>query len=260
VDHRARRRASALDRLLLALVAVVLLAFAVGLRNHRTTSTFALVLAGVAALLALLALLLPFLTGPQRQRRTGVAVGYEPAPDVKPDPAEPPGVDAVFTVVALAYRWLPSQLFGHAVVPRLVGSTRWLVVLAADGRSLGVVSADDLRARFALAYPALEGALTGAWQSVDHDAPPPTLAKALYLELLEGAGGRELPMTAERLTEVLGDTLDTRSVRSQRSQARLLADVLAVRSDRVAVVGTDDRLVGLVDRRALLEELARRSP
>jgi hypothetical protein len=261
MDHRARRRASTLDRLLLALAALVLLAFAYGLRNHRTTSTFALTLAGVAALLAVLALVLPFLTGPQRPRRTGLALTYEPAPDGRADPAEPPAaLDAAYTVVALGYRWPPSRLLGHAVVPRLVGGTRWLVFLAADGRYLGIAGADDLRQRFARAYPALEPALAAAWASVDHEAPDPTRAKGLYVELLEAAGGRELPLTADRLAEVLGDALDTRSVRSHRSPARLLADVLAVPADRVAIVGSDGRLVGVVDRRALLEELARRSP
>jgi hypothetical protein len=74
---------------------------------------------------------------------------------------------------------------------------------------------------------------------------------------LQNGGSEHAPqLTAEGLRRLLGGSLDSRSVRWSRSRSQQLAAVLAIDAPYVAVVDDDDRFVSLVDRQALLEELA----
>jgi hypothetical protein len=58
------------------------------------------------------------------------------------------------------------------------------------------------------------------------------------------------------LGTLLGGSLDTRAVLRSRSRSHQLADALAIEAQYVAVVDNDHRFVSLIDRQALLEELA----
>jgi hypothetical protein len=74
---------------------------------------------------------------------------------------------------------------------------------------------------------------------------------------LEYGGWEHAPLlNAEGLRRLLGGSLDSRSVRRSRSRSQQLAAVLAIDAPYVAVVDDDCRFVSLVDRQALLEELA----
>jgi hypothetical protein len=63
-------------------------------------------------------------------------------------------------------------------------------------------------------------------------------------------------LTGALVTHLLGPALDTRAVHASRSRSRRLAEVLAVEAPYVAVVARGHRFDSLVDRQALLEEMA----
>jgi hypothetical protein len=63
-------------------------------------------------------------------------------------------------------------------------------------------------------------------------------------------------LTADTLGTVLAGSLDKRAIQRSRSRSRQLTEVLSIEAQYVAVVDADHRFVSLVDRQALLEELA----
>jgi hypothetical protein len=77
-----------------------------------------------------------------------------------------------------------------------------------------------------------------------------------WTELQYGGWEHAPLLNAEGLRRLLGGSLDSRSVRRSRSRSQQLAAVLAIDAPYVAVVDDDCRFVSLVDRQALLEELA----
>jgi hypothetical protein len=66
-------------------------------------------------------------------------------------------------------------------------------------------------------------------------------------------------LTADTLGTVLDGSLDNRAIQRSRSRSRQLTEVLSIEAQYVAVVDADHRFVSLVDRQALLEELAAQS-
>jgi hypothetical protein len=164
---------------------------------------------------------------------------------------------------------------------------------------VGLVSPDDLRRSLAWEYPWLETALSQAWENMSQPPVPlpgapevpgaarprrvtglnPTTAEGLYqsyVALLRGGvpgtdpdNWEELqigdwehsPMlTGARVTHLLGPALDTRAVHASRSHSRRIAEVLAIEAPYVAVVDKGHRFDSLLDRQALLEEMATVSP
>lgn len=163
---------------------------------------------------------------------------------------------------------------------------------------VGLVSPDDLRRSLAWEYPWLETALSQAWEKISQPAVPPpavpdgpgaarpprvtglnpTTAEVLYqsyVGLLRGGPGADLtdwtelqigdwehsPMlTGALVAHLLGPELDTRAVHASRSHSRRIAEVLAIEAPYVAVVDRGHRFDSLVDRQALLEEMAAVSP
>jgi hypothetical protein len=161
---------------------------------------------------------------------------------------------------------------------------------------VGLVSCDDLRRSLAWEYPWLETALFQAWENVSHapvasagvpDEPAatwarrvtdldPTTAEVLYQSYVEllldpvppaadrynwtelqiGDWEHSPMLTGDLVAHLLGPELDTRAVHASRSHSRQLAEVLAVEAPYVAVVNRGRRFDSLVDRQALLEELA----
>jgi hypothetical protein len=164
---------------------------------------------------------------------------------------------------------------------------------------VGLVSPDDLRRSLAWEYPWLETALSQAWENVSQfpvtsprvpDGPDaarprrvtslnPTTAEVLYQsyvallrvgvpgadpdnwkELQVGDWEHSPMLTGAMVSHLLGPALDTRAVHASRSHSRRLAEVLAVEAPYVAVVDRGHRFDSLVDRQALLEEMAAVSP
>lgn len=161
---------------------------------------------------------------------------------------------------------------------------------------VGLVSSDDLRRSLAWEYPWLETALSQAWENVSHvavtspgepdgpDATRPrrvteldsTKAEPLYQSYVELLLNPDPPaadrdnwteldvkawehspmLTGALVAHMLGPALDTRAVHASRSHSRRLAEILAVEAPYVAVVDRVHRFDSLVDRQALLEELA----
>src|SRR5439155_3856703 len=162
----------------------------VGVRNDRSTSTFALLLAGIAGLLALIALLLPFLSGLSRGVR-GVSLAptlgatHQLAATMPTDGRALAevlrGPDCEYAVVALGdgERWLASRLLVFAVTVQQLRQVRRLVLTSADeedrrDRYLGLVSPDAVRRALSWQYPWLESALADTWQSLSAGDRPST--------------------------------------------------------------------------------------
>jgi hypothetical protein len=189
------------DRVLLGAVAVVAFIVALLVRNDKNTSTLALFLAGLAGLLGVLALLLPYVAGlsgsvagvslafsfvaarpegladqvgslsghldPISGKATVTASGRTALSEVVRGP------DVEYAVINLGRgdQWLASRLLIFTLVMQQLRQVRCIVLVAAtktDARErlLGLVAADDLRRALAWEYPWLEARLFEAWQTV----------------------------------------------------------------------------------------------
>jgi hypothetical protein len=204
------------------------------------------------------------------------------------------GPDAEYAVINLGQgdQWLASRLLIFTVVMQQLRQVQCIVVIAAAGtdtreRLIGLVSADDVRRQLTWQYPWLDVALFRAWENVSTANAAtsagatrvarlsPDLAEQLYTEYVsllragvpgtDAAEWRELQigdwehsrlLTGDTLVTVLGGSLDKRVVQRSRSRSRQLAEVLSIEAQYVAVVDGDHRFVSLIDRQALLEELA----
>jgi hypothetical protein len=319
------------DRLLLGLIAVVALVLALWVRDEKAASNLALVLAAVAGLLALVALLLPYLSGLSGSFG-GVAVtldfsGARSSGSTREvsgfsghvDPAtgkatltsgstglktvlDGPDIQYVAVDLGRGEQWLASRLLVFTVVLQELRGVECVVLTAfpespsqSGSTFVGLVSPDDLRRSLAWEYPWLETALSQAWENVSQPPVPlpavpggpgaprprrvaglnPTTAEVLYqayVALLRGGvpgadpdNWRELqigdwehsPMlTGALVTHLLGQALDVRAAHASRSHSRRIAEILAIEAPYVAVVDRGHRFDSLVDRQALLEEMA----
>jgi hypothetical protein len=172
---------------------------------------------------------------------------------------------------------------------------RCIVVIAAEGadareRLVGLVAADDVLRALAWEYPWLEAALFSAWDIISTTNAAtspggarvarlsPDMAEQLYndyvsslraavkgpdeaewTELQYGGYEHSRLLTADTLGTVLNGSLDHRAIQRSRSRSRQLTEVLSIEAQYVAVVDAHHRFVSLVDRQALLEELAAQS-
>jgi hypothetical protein len=208
------------------------------------------------------------------------------------------GPDVEYAVINLGRgdQWLASRLLIFTVVMQQLRNTQCIVVTAAEGadareRLVGLVTADNMRRALAWEYPWLEAELFSAWEitSTTNAATSPggtrvarlspDLAEKLYdeyvsylrkavkgpdeaewTELQYGRGYEHSRLlTADTLGTVLNGSLDNRAIQRSRSRSRQLTEVLSIEAQYVAVVDADHRFVSLVDRQALLEELAAQS-
>jgi hypothetical protein len=204
------------------------------------------------------------------------------------------GSDIEYAVINLGRgdQWLASRLLIFTAVMQQLRRVQYIVVIAsqdADARErlIGLVAADDMRRALAWEYPWLEAALFEAWQTVSTTnvatSPggvrvarlSPDLTEQLFMgyvtRLQDGVRGADTAewteltstdwehsrlLTSDTLGTVLGGALDNRAVQRSRSRSRQIAEVLAIEAQYVAVVDGDHRFVSLVDRQAVLEELA----
>jgi len=226
---------------------------------------------------------------PVSRKATVTASGYTAMTEV----VRGPDVEYAEINLGQGDQWLASRLLIVTVVLQQLRQLQCIVVIAAAGadareRLIGLVAADDMRRALAWEYPWLEAALFEAWQAMSATnvaASPGALRIArlnadlaedlfnAYVERIRREGGpgadasewTELPhnnwehsrlLTGDTLRTVLGGSLDNRFVQRSRSGSRQLAEVLSIEAPYVAVVDRDHRFVSLVDRQALLEELA----
>jgi hypothetical protein len=279
-------------------------------------------LAGLAGLLGILALVLPYLTGlsgsvagvslalsfvtPKAQgftREVGSLSGHLDPITGKAtvtasgrtalsDTVRGPDVEYAVINLGRGDQWLASRLLIFTLVMQQLLQVRCIVLVAAAEtdarvRFLGLVEAVDLGRALAWEYPWLESRLFEAWQAVSTTtAANPSggvrvarldanLAEALYnsyvgslragvrgadaadwTELQYGDWEHSRMLRGDDLQIVLGASLDKRAVPQSRSRSKQLSHILAVEADYVALVDRDHRFVSLVDRRAMLEELA----
>jgi hypothetical protein len=207
------------------------------------------------------------------------------------------GPDVDYAVINLGRgdQWLASRLLLFTVVMQQLRHIQCIVVIAAAGadtpeRLVGLVAADDMWRALAWEYPWLEVALFQAWENISTNAArspgaarvaklSPDLAEQLYngyvsslnapgpgLDAVEwnqlqyNRGWEHSPLlTGDTLGTFLGGSLDNRAVQRSRSRSRQLAEVLSIEARYVAIVDANHRFISLVDREALLEELAAQS-
>jgi hypothetical protein len=191
----------------------------------------------------------------------------------------------VYTVVGIGdgRRWLTSRLLVFAIVLRKLRGTRCLVITAAPSgdeieRFVGTVCPDDLRRSFSWEYPWLEEAVASAWKAIRETAPAPDLTPQLADRLLHDVtkklvgqpvqqdgtewaivrGGTEHARWVDEgvLASVLGPGLDRRRITAASVAEVDAASILAAGGDLLAVVDHENRFLGLLDRRALVEARA----
>jgi hypothetical protein len=213
------------DRLVIGVAALAALVTALTVREDERASNLSLVLAATAGLLALVAMLLPYLKGlsgtfggvglsldfteassSEDTRKvsgfaglldpqTGQAVGKATVASGSTGlvaALDGPHVDFVVVDLGHGERWLVSRLLVFTAVLQQLRGVECVVFTSVSGaraesRYLGMVAADDLRRAIAWHYPWLERALFDAWTSLIQPAAP-----------LDPVSGLD-PSSAERL-------------------------------------------------------------